>query len=111
MMHHEVLSEMHRRGTPLRGISLIPRLPPGQASRCPLTGLLGMHLGMGWSMGALNSQNAQVEATTRGVRVRASVIFQMDGPATARSGYLFAYRCDVVLAKGHQITCGSMCIF
>ena len=42
---------------------------------------------------------AQVEATTRGVRVRASVIFQMDGPATARSGYLFAYRCDVFRAK------------
>ena len=32
MMHHEVHSEMQRRGTPLRGISLIPRLAPGQAS-------------------------------------------------------------------------------
>ena len=37
-----------------------------------------------------------MEAITKGVRVRASVVFQMDGPATARSGYLFAYRYDVI---------------
>ena len=47
----------------------------------------------------------QVEATTKGVRVRASVIFQMDGPATARSGYLFAYRCEATWLRvaTHQL--------
>jgi hypothetical protein len=35
---------------------------------------------------------AQVEAVTRGVRVRASVVFQLDNPMPGGQGLLFAYR-------------------
>ncbi len=36
MVHPRVREEMRRRASPLLGISLIPRLPPGQVGRCQL---------------------------------------------------------------------------